>query len=198
MAKVGIFGSSGHARDIASIIKERDSNCVVQFIEPAEEAELVEKLANEGYKFIIGIGDNKIRKKVAEKYPHLTWENVISLRAHIPVDARFGTGLFIGFGTYISHSVEVNDHAIIHCNTVIGHETVIEKFAQIAPGVCIGGNGVTLKEGTFIGANATILNKALIIGEWSMVSLASVVTDNIPPGVLHQTVHKKVVLGMAT
>ncbi len=140
MNKLAIFGSSGHAKDIASVQKDNNSDCEVYFIEPQGEGETVNKLEEDGFEFIIGIGDNNIRKKVAQKYSHLHWANVVSHQAHVPADLQLGRGLFIGFGVYLSYNVEVHDHTIIHCNSVIGHDTVIGKYAQIAPGVCIGGN----------------------------------------------------------
>lgn len=193
--KLAIFGSSGHAKDISLVFNQDNRDGVVHFIEPSNEAQTVEELSQDGFNFIIGVGDNRVRKKIADRYTSLSWSNVISRNSQISNDAKLGLGIFIGFGVFVSSNVMICDHAIIHCNSVIGHEAVIESFAQVAPGVCIGGNGVNLKEGSFVGANATILNKAITVGEWSKISLASVVTETVPPEVLYQTIHKKIVIG---
>ena len=194
MQKIAVFGESGHAQDIASVINANASETQIELVGEVDEAKSVEKLVIDGFRFIIGIGDNKIRKKIAERYAAIPWTTVISSGAHVPSSAVIENGVFVGFGVYLSYNVHVKEHSIVHCNSVIGHDTKLEAFSQICPGVCIGGNGVTVGEGALIGTNATILNKRLTIGAWSKVSLASVVTNDIQPGHLHQTVNKKVVL----
>lgn len=196
MSKLAIFGSSGHAKDIALIHKQNEQNCEIVFIEPQNEAETIKNLNKKGFDFIIGVGDNHVRKEIAQKHSHLRWTNVISRQACVSDNQELGVGLFIGFGVYLSDNVKVDDHAIIHCNSVVGHDANIGKYVQLSPGVCIGGNGVMIEEGSYIGPNVTIINKALTVGEWSRISLASTVTGSIPPHVLYQTVHKKVILGI--
>jgi sugar O-acyltransferase (sialic acid O-acetyltransferase NeuD family) len=194
MVKLGIFGTSGHARDIASIFQANKTVGVVTFIDQENEFEMVKKLRKKGFVFIIGVGDNRLRKKIAMRYTDLIWENVISTSAHISSDVRIGQGVFIGHGAYLSTNIQISDHVIIHCSSVIGHETVLEDFSQAAPGCCIGGGGVLVKEGVLLGANTTIINKPIEIGAWSMISLGSIITESVPSGVLYQALHKKITL----
>jgi UDP-3-O-[3-hydroxymyristoyl] glucosamine N-acyltransferase len=58
----------------------------------------------------------------------------------------------------------MGNHCIVNCNSSIGHDTVLKSFSQIASGVCIGGTGVEIGEGAFIGLNSTIINKPIKIG----------------------------------
>lgn len=198
MIKLGIFGSSGHARDIASIFNSNNADGLVSFINQEDESKIVKDLSKNGYVFIIGVGDNRTRKRIALKYSNLRWQSVICNTAHVSFDARIGIGTFIGHGAYVSSNSQILDHAIIHCSTVVGHDALVESFAQAAPGCCIGGNGVILREGAFLGANTTIINKSIEVGAWSMVSLGSVICENIPSEVLYQTIQKKVTLKIQT
>ena len=66
--KLAIFGSSGHAFDIQSTFLKMYPNGKVAFIKSDQENYYVEKYSNSGYGFIIGIGDNRKRKSIAEKY----------------------------------------------------------------------------------------------------------------------------------
>ena len=196
MNKLAIFGSSGHAKDIALTYRENKKNSEIIFIEPNQELSIVRELSEKNFGFVIGIGDNRARKQLADRYTSLRWESVISRRAFLPSDLKLGVGVFIGFGVYLSHNVKIDDHVIINCNSIVGHDAVVSRFAQVSPGVCIGGNGVNLGEGAFIGPNATIINRPIEIGEWSKVGIASVVAGNIPPNTLHQMVYKNVSLGI--
>jgi acetyltransferase-like isoleucine patch superfamily enzyme len=197
VGKIAIFGESGHAQDIASLIAANDSQTHIAFIAVKDEPKEVARLAEDGFRFIIGVGDNKIRREIALRHDGLPWISVISAGAHVPKGVFVGNGVFVGFAAYLSYNVSLGNHSIVHCNSVIGHDARLGPFSQVAPGVCVGGNGVNIEEGAFIGTNATILNKRLTIGAWSKVSLSSVVSEDLAPNTLFQTVYKRVTLGLA-
>lgn len=193
-ARVAIFGTAGHAQDIAACLQARDPACEIAYISAEDEAAQVQTLRERGYRFIIGIGDNALRARLAQRYAELDWTVAVDPRAQLPAGMTLEPGVFIGFGVYVSHHVHIGQHAIVHANSVIGHDAQLGPFSQVAPGVCIGGNGVVLGEGAFVGANATIINKPLRIGAWAVVGMAGVVAENVPDHHLFQTVHKRMFL----
>ncbi len=96
----------------------------------------------------------------------------------------------IDYGCKIGHRVK------IHCNIYIAQFTVIEDGVFLAPGVKIANDyhpgcpesrecmrGPVLKRGCRIGVNTTIL-PYLIIGEETLIGSGSVVTKDIPAGVV--------------
>ena len=136
------------------------------------------------------IDENNIRFKLLKKFPDLNWVNVISERASIACDLRLGIGNYIGPGVVISQNTIIGNHCIVNCNSVIGHDTVLKSFTYISSGACIGGTGVEIGEGAFIGLNATIINKPIKIGNWSKVGLGTIVSDNVPPNTIIQSSNK--------
>jgi len=96
----------------------------------------------------------------------------------------------------IDYGCRIGCNVKIHCNVYVAQFTVIEDDVFIAPGVKIANDyhpgcpeskecmrGPTLKKGCKIGVNTTIL-PYVMIGEGTLVGSGSVVTKDLPPGVV--------------
>lgn len=96
---------------------------------------------------------------------------------------QIGSNVWIGQYVYIDEihpeNVVIKDDAIIGLGcTIFAHFYLGDRCAE-------GDTGrVIIEKGAFIGPNCTILNGATI-GEGSVVVAGSVVTRNVPPGVLY-------------
>jgi acetyltransferase-like isoleucine patch superfamily enzyme len=125
--------------------------------------------------------------------------------------SRIGSHLETGHGTVIREENKIGDHLSIWNNStidygcVIGNNvrihtgvyvaqfTTIEDDVFMAPGVMIANDrhpickecmvGPTIKRGARIGINSTLL-PGVVIGEGALVGAASVVTKDVPPGVV--------------
>ena len=197
--KLAVIGNSGHALDIRSTFLKINPKASVVCIEKQKEESLIQKYSQEGYKFIIGVGDNQVRYKLVKKYKYLKWCSVISPSCSIGDSTNIGLGTFLNSGVFISHHVSIGNHSIVNANSSIGHDTVIEDFCQICTNVSIGGKGVQVKLGSFLGSNTVVKNKRnLIIGEWSQVSLGSVISKNISKKKLFMQILKDIQLPIIT
>ena len=97
--------------------------------------------------------------------------------------------------TVIDYGCTIGNNVKIHTNCYIAQFTVIEDDVFIAPGVsiandphplcaeCTADGGPTIKRGARIGVNVTIL-PGVTIGEHALIGAGSVVTRDIPPGVV--------------
>jgi len=100
---------------------------------------------------------------------------------------KIGKGVFIGFHVTIDHSfpeyVIIEDYAMLAGgNHLLTHSRAPEYFkgkllSYVAP--------ITIKKYAWIGINSIIL-PGVTIGEGSVVSAGSVVTENVPPSVVVQ------------
>jgi sugar O-acyltransferase (sialic acid O-acetyltransferase NeuD family) len=135
---------------------------------------------NSSYDFILGIGDNKIREKIAKlillKDKNLL--NVIHPSASISKTFKIGKGNFIARNVAINPLAEIADFCILNTGSIIEHECVIKNAVHIAPGVVLGGN-VTVGERTFIGANS-VVRQGITIGKDVVIGAGSVVITNVP------------------
>jgi len=130
--------------------------------------------------FILGIGDNKIRQKVADLIlsKKKTILNVIHPSSIVANYATFGTGNFIAANVTINALAKVGDHCILNTGCIVEHECVIESGAHIAPGTVLAGN-VAVGENSFVGANS-VVKQGVKIGRGVTVGAGSVVIKDIP------------------
>lgn len=190
--KVIIIGASGHARVIADIIKESKDK-LVGFLDDNQDIQgnkiyedkivlgTTNKKDIEKYKdcyFIIGIGNNNVRKIISNKYPNLKWYTAIHPKAVIGSEVSIGEGTAIMAGTVINTGTKVGKHCIINTCSSLDHDNILEDFVHISPGSHLAGT-VKISEGTWICSGVTIINN-LVIGNNNIVGAGAVVIDDIP------------------
>ncbi|MDQ0352769.1 acetyltransferase EpsM [Alkalibacillus filiformis] len=139
------------------------------------------KFKSHGYKFIIAISNNKIRKKIADELT-LPYINVIHPNATISANSSYGVGNIILANSTIDPDVKINNLVIINKNSSIGHDSVLEDYTQVSPGCALGGY-TYLKESVFLGLGANTLPK-VNIGECTTVGAGSTVTKDIESNVV--------------
>jgi sugar O-acyltransferase (sialic acid O-acetyltransferase NeuD family) len=144
-----------------------------------EEAENFKGWGNE-YDFILGIGDNKIREKVAKLVISRNKEllTVIHSTASISKLTQIGIGSFISKNVSINLLSSIGKFCIVNTSSVIEHECTLADSVHIAPGAVLAGN-VNVGKYSFIGANA-VVKQGVKIGENSIIGAGSVVINNVP------------------
>ena len=133
---------------------------------------------------ILGIGSPHIKRKIIDKISKIgnfKYPTLIDPNAILGDDVRVGDGVFIGAGTIITTNIDIKDYVTINLSCTIGHDSVLESFVTVAPGVNISGN-CNLNEGVDFGTNATII-QGKSVSEWSIVGAGSVVVKDIPSNV---------------
>jgi sugar O-acyltransferase (sialic acid O-acetyltransferase NeuD family) len=126
---------------------------------------------------IIAIGDNSIRKKVAERTRH-AFTNAIHPSVILSKFATLGNGNMLLHGSIVQAQSRIANHVIINTGTNVDHDCVIEDYVHLAPGVVLCGC-VSVGEGAFIGAG-TVVIPGKKIGAWATVGAGSVVISDIP------------------
>jgi sugar O-acyltransferase (sialic acid O-acetyltransferase NeuD family) len=182
---ISIIGAGGHSKVIIDIIHELD-NCNIMGIYDDNKTGYfsgikiigkVSEINNTNDYFIIGIGNDKIRKKIAEEY-QLKWATLIHPKTIIAKTATIKEGTVICAGAIIQTEVEIGKHCIINTNCSIDHESIISDYCSICPSSTICGQ-VKVGESSFIGANSTII-QTIEIGKECILGAGSVVIRNIP------------------
>src|SRR5690606_17915916 len=130
--------------------------------------------------FILGIGNNLIRKKIVATI--LTKggsiRNVVHPNAYLSDYRTIGEGNFIASGSVINTNVVVGSYSIVNTACIIEHDCRIGDFCHVAPGAVLAGN-VTVGDGSFIGANA-VVKEGVEIGRHVIIGAGSVVLRDIP------------------
>ena len=170
MKKLGVFGTSGFAREAADIADELGYEPFLIAKDEAEAAStgpdiwpivLESELAqSQDAVYALGIGENNIRAKVAERYSgRLNFVNLIH------PSATFGKqqlehiqtrrGIIVCAGVRFTNNIVVGHYSIFNLNTTVGHDVIIDDFVNIAPGAHISGN-VWIQRGCWVGTGAVI------------------------------------------
>lgn len=185
MKKIYLYGASGHAKVIIDILKANGIQIEGLFDDNLELKELsgypVLHEKKDDVSLIISIGNNKIRKMIAEKI-NCTFEKGIHPSAIVSESAEINEGTVVMQGSIIQANTKVGRHCIINTGASVDHECILEDYVHISPHATLCGN-VSIGEGTWIGAGSTII-QGVKIGKWCVVGAGSVVTKDIPDNML--------------
>lgn len=131
-------------------------------------------------KFVLGIGDNIIRKKIFQLLTSKNIDvlNVIHNSCLLSDNVTFGMGNFISKNAVINPLVKIGNASIINTGAIVEHECIIGDTVHIAPGAVLAGK-VIIGEGSFIGANSVIKN-GVTIGRNVIIGAGAVVIKDVP------------------
>lgn len=122
--------------------------------------------------FVIGIGNNAVRKKISEKYD-INWITLIHPSAQIAMNVSIGKGTVVMANVVINVCTTIGEHCIINTSAVVEHDNVVGDYVHISPGAKLSGT-VTVGKHTWIGTGASIINNvdicdSCIIGAGTVV-----------------------------
>lgn len=113
--------------------------------------------------------------------------------AVIREENKIGDHLSIWNQSTIDYGCVIGNNVRIHTGVYVAQFTTIEDDVFLAPGVMIANDrhpicrdclqGPTIKRGARVGINSTLL-PAIVIGEGALVGAGSVVTKDVPPGMV--------------
>lgn len=180
-----LYGASGHAKVIIDILRANNESIEALFDDNEEIHNLLDYpvLRSTEVKgpLIISIGNNKIRRKVAELL-NVNFGKAFHPSAIISEQAEVCEGTVVMQGAIIQSCTRIGKHCIINTGASVDHECLINDYVHISPHCTLCGN-VHIGEGAWIGAG-TIIIPGIKVGKWSVIGAGSVVTKDIPDGVL--------------
>lgn len=190
---VTIIGAGGHAKVIADIIC-KSGDIVYGFLDDQKdigttiikqsECKVIGKVENciklqeefSDMEFIIAVGNNKIRKQIAEKYKKLNFYTAVHPSSQISLDVKISEGTVVMANACINTNAIIGKHCIVNTGAVIEHDNKIEDYVHISPnGTCCG--TVEIGNSTHIGAGAIIKNNIKICKNCVIGAGAVVVKD---------------------
>jgi sugar O-acyltransferase (sialic acid O-acetyltransferase NeuD family) len=195
-----IIGAAGHGR-VAADILELGRFRVAGFIdsrwpigtlvaghpilgEVAEVPSLCRKHRIDA--LFVAVGDNWQRARyvrslsaAASKVP---FASAVHPSAQIAKSARIGCGVAIMAGAILNPGVEVKDFCIVNTKASLDHDSTMNEFGSLAPGVTLGGN-VQIGRFSAVGIGCCVREK-VTVGESAVVGAGAVVLDDIPDRVV--------------
>ncbi len=179
--KVIIIGASGHGKVVADIVRRRGDN-VVGFLDddtskPGVIGTVDDLIKYQECSFIIAIGNNDIRKRIAETYSDLNYYTAIHPTAVIGENVSIGAGTVVMANAVINPAVSIGKHCIINTAAVVEHDNILESYVHISPKAVLCGT-VIVEERVHIGAAAVVKNN-LSIAAGTLIGVGAAVVKNI-------------------
>lgn len=196
--QICIIGTGGSAREILCClidtleygVKVEDVACFMEKDEfyTVEEVMGVKVIKEsefnpEKYDVIIGLGDSKKRKIIAEKLPkETTYATLIHPTVICSEFVTIGEGTVISAGSILTCNITIGKHAQLNLQTTICHDAVIGDYFTTAPGVRLSGN-CTIGNQVYFGTTASVRQGTTITDDVTIGMGGVVVKDITEPGV---------------
>ena len=177
-----IIGAGGHAKVIIEIIEEMGEKVLaVNDNDPKREILLGYPVSNQlptpDSVAVIGIGNNRIRKKIALEI-NVPFKKAIHPKANLSSRCVIGDGTVVMAGATINSETVIGKHCIINTNASVDHDCVLADFVHVSPGSSIAG-GVTIGEGSHIGIGSSII-PGIKIGQWVTIGAGAAIVEDVP------------------
>lgn len=140
---------------------------------------------NKFYGLIVLVSGGIKRKDIYKRFIKYTSKPRIKHEIIAPTtlyDSRLGEECIVLDNCFIEKDVKIGNNCLFNVGAQIHHNSEIRDWVELCPRALILG-GCKIGEGSFIGANATVLPK-ITIGKNCIIGAGSVVTKNIPNNVI--------------
>lgn len=188
--QICIMGTGGFAREVLCLIadlgKYEEVDCFMESNEAWETEWKGKSIMGKPVKpqsefnpsksvATIGVGDTKIRQKIANSLPENTeYITLVHPTAVVSRWVEIGKGAIICAGSILTCNIKIGKHAHFNLQTTVGHDCNIGDFVTTAPsvnisGICnIGhhvyfGTGAGVRQGINICDNVTIGMGAMVV-----------------------------------
>lgn len=184
-----ILGAGGHGRAVADAALKMGYRTIV-FLDDraaglcigfpiAGPLDRAEALRDGRTDFVIALGDNRLRRRVAMGHD-LPWARIVHPSAQISPFAELGAGTVVLAGAAVNVCARVGRHCIVNTGAVVEHDNVLEDFAQVAPRAALGGS-VRVGALAQIGIGAVVKNN-IAVGMGCVIGAGAVVVKSTEPG----------------
>jgi len=182
-----IYGDGDHAREIQHGLEHGYMLCLLAF------GNWTSYLIGENQKFpprnpervfhVIGIGQPKIRRKVAQLIgDEVSWKSIANKESAFFNEYDFEAGWVFMANSTIACGTQIGKHVLVNYNASVGHDAIVGDYTVISPNSSIGGR-CELGEAVYIGAGANVRERVKI-GDEAFVGLGATVTKDVPPNTI--------------
>jgi sugar O-acyltransferase (sialic acid O-acetyltransferase NeuD family) len=188
MKEIYLYGAGGHAKVIAEILELSgaavkgvfdDNSDITALLHYPTLGSFKQDLLGEKVQMIISVGNNGIRKKIAESLS-VSFGQAIHPSVILSRTATIGHGTAVMPGVTVNTGAKIGRHVILNTQCSVDHDCQISDYVHISPQVALAGD-VKVGEGTHIGIGACVI-QGIKIGKWCTIGAGSVIIHDVPDG----------------
>lgn len=198
-----IWGTGGHAREVAQLVSDIESQqpgtWALQgfLVDPDAPTQLAGPLpapvlgglawlqAHPDTWVVIAVGApatrHQIDQRIVQAQPAQRFATLVHPRAWVAPDACLAAGSVVFAQSCVSSLVQVGRHASINLACTLSHDTVLGDCVSLGPGVHLSG-GVRVGDACDLGTGVTVIPRVLIQAGVT-IGAGAVVTRDLPAGV---------------
>lgn len=196
MLELVIYGTGGFAREVHQIVEDvnEDGNRF-RFLgwldddlgKAGKEVHATPVLgsadwleAHPSVGVLVGVGATHARRRLVRRivdHAGNPFPTLVHPLAWVGNRVTIGDGTIVCAGNLITTDIVIGRHVILGVDCTVGHDTVLEDFVTVAPGVNISGT-VRIGEGCDLGTGAKII-QGISLGHWSVVGAGAVVIRDL-------------------
>lgn len=194
MRPLVILGAGGHGRVVADAARAAAMD-IAGFLDDAcepgdkrgdwpvlgrdgrlDDAEFVS-----GHLFVVGIGDNAVRRERAKALAASGAEfaTVCHPAATVAPDVRIGAGTVLFAGCVVNTGSVLGDFVVVNTRASVDHDAQIGDGVHVGPGAVLAGT-VRCDAEAFVGSGAVVL-PGISVGARALVGAGAVVTRDVLP-----------------
>lgn len=207
MKDIVIFGTGGFGREVANVIEDINIDTstwnLLGWLDgtPQSHGNNIHDLpvfgdaswlvSHPDVYTVVAVGGPASKKHIVEALRDSKFATLIHPDVRIRSRVRVGEGSIICEGTQVTTNIQLGRHVIVNLGCTVGHDSVLEDFVTVAPGVNISGN-VSVGSGTDLGTGSKII-QGVHIGGWSVIGAGAVVNRDLPNNVTAVGIPAKVI-----
>ncbi|MBV6624180.1 MAG: acetyltransferase [Rivularia sp. (in: Bacteria)] len=190
--EIYLYGCGGHAKVILDIFDQQGKSikALIDDNPPStanqihgvpiyRASEALSNISIENSKWIIAIGNNRVRKQIALKFENqgYSFTTAIHPSAKIALGVEISPGTVVMANSVINTDTKIGTHAIINTGSLIDHDCHIGDYTHISPGCTLCGH-VKVGKNVLLGANTTV-SPCLEIGNEMNCQPGSIITKSL-------------------
>lgn len=192
--KLAVIGAGGHGKVVAELAAALGTYGEIVFLDDRAQGSvngfpvigttllLENSLSPEQYDIAVAVGNNRIRRQIAEKAAALGFKLPVLIHpdATVSPSATVGQGGVVMAKAVVQADSVLKDGVIVNTAATVDHDCLLDAFVHISPGAHLSGN-TRIGEESWIGTGACS-RQQIRIGSRATIGAGAVVVRDVSDG----------------
>lgn len=192
--KLAVIGAGGHGKVVAELAAALGTYGEIVFLDDRAQGSvngfpvigttllLENSLSPEQFDIVVAVGNNRIRRQIAEKAAALGFSLPVLIHpgAYVSPSATVGQGSVVMAKAVVQAGSVLKDGVIVNTAATVDHDCLLDAFVHISPGAHLSGN-THIGEESWIGTGACS-RQQIRIGSRATIGAGAVVVRDVSDG----------------